>query len=124
MECQANIDVGELELTADYEDVYFEFYESGQSYVDDFDLRGTGTYRVRIRSRVATNQADVQLTNAGSCTRTDVQDNNLTGASMDATDATNINSGNNSVNWVFTPGTAVDGAMNRGLWRGVLKTVI
>lgn len=117
IECRYNVDIATLVLDATYADVYFYFYEAGQDYVDTFSLSGTGAYRVRIRSRVATNQADVALTNAGTATRTDVQDNNLTNALMIMTASTNINSGNNSANWVFVLPT--DGATRRGILRGV-----
>lgn len=105
VECRYNIDVANLILDATYADVYFYFYETGQNYVDSFSLSGAGSYRVRLRSRVTTNQADVVLTNSGTATRTDVQDNNLTGQYMDVTDTTNINSGNNSSHWIFSKAT-------------------
>lgn len=102
VECQAEIDVGELELDATYAQQTFDFYEGVQSYVDTFDFGGTATYDLLIRSRVAGTQADVELTNAATVSYVDVQDNNLSGANVNAYDGTNTDSGNNSSNWLFT----------------------
>jgi len=101
VECQANITIAAFILDAIYADLYFYFYETGVNYVTAFTLSGAGAYRVRLRSRVAANQAEVLLTNNGTATRTDVKDNDLTGGLMDVTDATNVNSGNNSTHWMF-----------------------
>lgn len=112
IECQAVIDVGELELDAVYSGLTFDFYETGQSDVERFDIAGTASYDVSIRSRVATSQADVALVNAATVSYTDVQDNNLSGANVNAYDGTNTDSGNNSSNWLFTEPAAAAKAYN------------
>jgi hypothetical protein len=123
VECQWLVDINNLILDADYADVTFAFYETGQNYLRKKPTwDGLSTFRNRIRSRVATNQADVQCDEAGGVvTRTDIQDNNLSGNAVDATDGTNIDSGNNSVFWIFVLAT-VDGDRSSpaGVLRGVL----
>jgi len=123
VECHCEFYAAELELTADYADVVFDFYEDDTyvATVDDFDFRGTGTNRVRIRSRVDTDAARVNVTNNGTVTRTDVKDNNLSGGYIDATDTTNVDSGNNSNHWVFVLATVGgDRYAPAGVERGVL----
>lgn len=82
----------------------------------DADIMVSGeNYRI-----VSTTRAPVQLTNAGSASYMDIQDNGLLVSKMDVSDATSADSGNNSTLWDF--GVVMDldrHAVGRGVGRGV-----
>jgi hypothetical protein len=122
IECRFTIDIEEMLLDSDYADVTFTLYETGQNYIRKKPAwDGLLFFRNRIRSRSPATQADLQIDESGGVvTRTDVQDSNLTGVTVDATDATNIDSGNNSWRWIFT---AEDSFDTRGVGRGVARGV-
>jgi hypothetical protein len=105
VECQAAVELGELEAAAVYASLTFEFYEVGLSEVDTLDIGGSASFDLLVRSRVATSQADVALGNGGSASYVDVQDNALADNIMDVSDGTSTNSGNNR-NWRFTDAIA------------------
>ncbi len=105
VECQAEQDFDTLTLLAQYATQTWEWYETNTTYVDTFNIDGTSSYDLLFRSRVPTNQVDIGLTDAGSASYMDVQDNALEGAIMDVSDGTSTNSGNNR-NWRFSDAVA------------------
>lgn len=105
IEMQARTSIDILELTATYAQQTVEFYETGQHYHATWTIGGTASYDLLFRSRVPTNQADVQLEDNATVSYMDIQDNNLSLAKINAYDGTNTDSGNNSANWLFTEPT-------------------
>lgn len=79
-----------------------KFDQTGAHSIYAWELTGSLGNIITLRSELDTDQWDVTLTVAAVAMYVDVQDSNLSGANVDATDASNVDSGNNSANWIFT----------------------
>ena len=64
-------------------------------------MSGSGVNQIIFVSDVPATQWDVILANPATVNHVNVSDSNLTGQSIDASDETNIDNGNNSSKWIF-----------------------
>jgi len=85
-----------------------EFATSGSHYWNAIDTSGaSGTGSVEIDSIGGVSQFALTIGSNQTVTSVDVSQSNLTGFTIDATDPTNIDSGSNSSNWLFSGGDSV-----------------
>lgn len=92
---------GTLRASAWTADILISFDETASHAVNEWAFTGTGGFSVQLRSQVGANQWDCALTTGGRADHVDVQDSNLTGATMLVGDPSNTDSGNNSALWDF-----------------------
>jgi hypothetical protein len=84
-----------------------EFTTSGSHYFDAIDTsNASGTGAVSLDRIGASGKWDLTIGSNETVTSLDVANSNLTGNTIDATDTTNVDGGNNSTNWIFEIGGA------------------
>lgn len=94
--------IGTLSANALTSSILINFGTSWAHSVDTFQLTGTGSNYVKIRSTTDGVQHTIYGLNPGNQTNVDVKDSNLLYAQQKCVNS--INSGNNSTNWFFGTG--------------------
>jgi hypothetical protein len=78
-----------------------KFDETGAHTIHDWDLVGSAGNLITLLSEVNGNQWDVTVTMSERGVYVDVKDSNLSGANVDVSAGSNVDSGNNSNNWLW-----------------------
>lgn len=93
------VDTSKITATSTAANIFLKFDETAAHVVDEFDITGTGNFRVELSSEVAANQWDVVTIGNQSIDHAEVQDSNMSGGTYTVT--AGMDNGNNSANWVF-----------------------